>query len=204
MDYEALKRREWLNIEDDFLPLDIFNKLQTIMSSNDFAWFYCDGINRTPPQRHTTHERHNYKTSPSSSIPPVYEEENKTKFQFTHIFLMQQQIVSPFAKELDPILERIQPLVMLRVKANLLTRTPVVDEFTMHTDLSYIPEEKLKQISTSILYINTCDGYTKLEDGTKVESVANRLITFPANMKHTGTSCTNEKTRIVINFNYWK
>ena len=78
MDYEALKRREWLNIEDDFLPLDIFNKLQTIMSSNDFAWFYCDGINRTPPQRHTTHERHNYKTPPSSSIPPVYEEENKT------------------------------------------------------------------------------------------------------------------------------
>ena len=52
--------------------------------------------------------------------------------------------------------------------------------------------------------MNTNDGYTEFEDGTKVESVANRLVTFPANLKHTGTSCTDEKTRIVINFNYFK
>ena len=45
---------------------------------------------------------------------------------------------------------------------------------------------------------------TIFEDGKKVESVANRMLTFPANMKHTGTSCTDEKTRVVINFNYNK
>jgi len=53
------------------------------------------------------------------------------------------------------------------------------------------------------LYVNTNNGYTKFEDGTKVESVANRLVTFPANMKHKGTSCTDEKIRVVINFNYF-
>ena len=67
-----------------------------------------------------------------------------------------------------------------------------------------LSEEKLKQLTTSIFYINTNNGYTIFEDGTKVESVANRLLTFPTNMKHTGTSCTDEKTRIVINFNYFK
>ena len=46
------------------------------------------------------------------------------------------------------------------------------------------------------------NGYSEFEDGTKVESVANRMVTFPANVKHTGTSCTDEKTRVVINFNY--
>ena len=66
-----------------------------------------------------------------------------------------------------------------------------------------LSEEKQKQWKTSIFYVNTNNGYTLFEDGTKVESVANRMLTFPTNMKHTGTSCTDSQTRIVINFNYY-
>ena len=62
----------------------------------------------------------------------------------------------------------------------------------------------LKQSTTSIFYMNTNNGYTKFEDGTKIESVANRLVSFPSNMKHKGTSCTDEKTRVVINFNHFR
>ena len=65
-------------------------------------------------------------------------------------------------------------------------------------------EEKPKQWTTSIFYINTNNGYTKFENGEKVESVANRMVTFSTNLKHTGTSCTDERTRVVINFNYFK
>ncbi len=64
-------------------------------------------------------------------------------------------------------------------------------------------EEKLKQWKTSIFYVNTNNGYTKFEDGTIVESVANRMVIFPANIKHTGTTCSDEKRRVVINFNYY-
>ena len=46
------------------------------------------------------------------------------------------------------------------------------------------------------------DFEIEFEDGTKIESVANRLISFPEEMKHRGTSCTDEKIRVVINFNY--
>ena len=67
-----------------------------------------------------------------------------------------------------------------------------------------ILEEKQKQWTTSIFYVNTNDGYTLFEDGTKVESVANRMLSFPANMRHTGTTCTDQQIRIVINFNYFK
>ena len=52
--------------------------------------------------------------------------------------------------------------------------------------------------TTSILYINTNNGYTEIEDGTKVDSVANRLVSFPSNMEHRGISQTDEKTRILI------
>ena len=69
---------------------------------------------------------------------------------------------------------------------------------------SNMSEEKLKQWTTSIFYVNTNNGYTEFEDGTKIESVANRMVTFPTNLKHRGTSCTDEKIRVVINFNYFK
>ena len=52
--------------------------------------------------------------------------------------------------------------------------------------------------------MNTNNGYTKFEDGTTVKSEANRMVTFPASMRHLGTTCTDQKIRVVINFNYLK
>ena len=39
-------------------------------------------------------------------------------------------------------------------------------------------------IKRDIYYINTNNGYTKLEDGTKVMSVANRLLLFDGSTSH--------------------
>ena len=57
-------------------------------------------------------------------------------------------------------------------------------------------------MTTAIYYINTCNGWTEFEEGGKVKSVANRVIVFDSNLIHGGVSCTDEKTRILINFNY--
>ena len=57
-------------------------------------------------------------------------------------------------------------------------------------------------MKTSTYYINTNNGWTEFEDGGKVESVANRMLVFDSNLVHGGVSCTDEKTRILINFNY--
>ena len=167
-----------MKIEDDFLEQTAFDELQTLIKSSDFAWYYNPYID--------------YKT------------EKEKGFQFTHLFYRYDAPRSSFCEKLNPILEIIDPISLWRIKANLLTRTPNIIENAFHIDMSGISEEKLKQWTTSIFYINTNNGYTKFEDGTKVESIANRMITFPANLKHTGTSCTDEKIRIVINFNYWK
>ena len=55
--------------------------------------------------------------------------------------------------------------------------------------MSYVPgiednilHEKIKYWTTSILYMNTNNGYTIFENGDKVESVENRLVTFPNNL----------------------
>ena len=55
----------------------------------------------------------------------------------------------------------------------------------------------------AIYYLNTCDGYTYFKGGTKVESIANRIIIFPSEVWHGGTSVTNADRRVVINFNYY-
>ena len=43
----------------------------------------------------------------------------------------------------------------------------------------------------------------EFENGKKVESVENRLVTFDTPLRHTGTNCTNQKYRLTLNFNYY-
>ena len=166
-----------MKIEDNFLKQEEFDKIQKLMGEpSPFPWFYADRI--------------------------VFEDD-VDKFQFIHAFYDNHMPMSPFSNELDSIINIIQPFSIVKIRAKLLTRTPEIVESTFHVDIPLL-EEKLKQWTTSIFYINTNNGYTKFEDGTIVESVANRMLSFPANMKHCGTSCTNERRRIVINFNYFE
>ena len=172
-----------MKIEDNFLKQEDFDKIQKLMMEpSPFPWFYNDTIDYL---------------------------DDVDKFQFIHALYDNYRPMSPFSNELDSIINIIQPFSIVKVRAKLLTRTPEIVETSFHVDLS-LPEEKLRQWTTSIFYVNTNDGYTEFQDGriemenTKVKSVANRMVTFPANLRHRGTSCTNENTRVVINYNYFK
>ena len=90
-------------------------------------------------------------------------------------------------------------LSWLRVKANLNPRRCDHDQLgAYHQDFA------IENATTAIFYLNTNNGWTQFEDGTKVESVENRLVTFPATTHHVGFSCTDESVRIVLNLNYIK
>ena len=167
-----------MKIEDNYLDQKEFDGLQNIIMGEKFAWYYNNRIDSG---------------------------DDVDKYQFVHSFYFNHAPTSPFLEILTPIINKIESISLGKIKANLLTRTPNIIENTFHVDgdATY-DEEKLKQLTSSIFYVNTNNGYTKFEDGTKVESVANKMVTFPTNMKHTGTSCTDERTRVVINFNYFK
>ena len=166
-----------MEIIDDFLEQKDFDELHNIIMGNQFIWCYNNIIDYS---------------------------DDEDKHMFTHMFYSAPAPRSEYFENLAPIFEILQPISILRIKANLLTRTPNIVENSFHVDFGdVIKDEKQKQWATSIFYMNTNNGYTKFEDGTKVESVANRMVTFPSNMKHTGTSCTDEKIRVVINFNYF-
>jgi hypothetical protein len=42
-----------------------------------------------------------------------------------------------------------------------------------------------------------------LKDGTKIDSVENRILFFNPSEEHDSENCTDEKTRINININYF-
>ena len=80
---------------------------------------------------------------------------------------------------------------------NCNVRTENIIRHGFHVDVPTDYDSK-----TAILYLNTNNGYTEFENGQRVESVANRLVVFDSALKHTGTTCTDQKRRIVLNLNY--
>ena len=164
-------------IIDNFVDQDSFQMLRKTMFDPSFHWSYNSVIDY---------------------------EDDKDKFQFTHNFYDQKTggSSSIFYNDrfFNNILKKVGSKEIFRIKANLLTRTPEIVPNRFHTDIQgnwgVIP------YITSILYMNTNNGYTEFEDGTKVESIENRWVSFPEDTKHRGTSCTDERVRVVINFNY--
>jgi hypothetical protein len=121
---------------------------------------------------------------------------NDGYFQFVHNFYQENAPQSDYIKILNPILEKLNIFSLIRIKANLITITPKLIEHGMHQD--YL----IDNLKTAIYYVNTNNGYTVFEDETKINSIENRIAIFKTNKLHSGSSCTDKNTRIVINFNY--
>jgi len=163
-----------IKIIDNFLSKKEHKDIEKTITGFFFPWFYNDTI--------------------------VYEDDPKNWFQFTHLFYNCYDDRKSNAFHLiEPIIKKIDPLVLLKVKANLQPLTKKIEEHSFHTDF-----ENEEKVTTAIYYVNTNDGYTLFKTGEKVISVANRFTEFNNTQLHTGTTCTNTKVRLVINFNYIK
>jgi hypothetical protein len=103
--------------------------------------------------------------------------------------------MSPYYEKMIPILEKLDAKCLVRIKANLFPNTEILHEHPMHQDYEF-------SSTSAILSLNTCDGYTKLKDGTKIDSVANRILLFDSSEEHCSTSTTNVPARFNININY--
>lgn len=89
----------------------------------------------------------------------------------------------------------IKPTALIKVQGDLYFKTQKVKKIKI--------DAKDKNSKISILYINNNNGYTKFKDGTVVESVRNRIITFPADLEYAENTCTNDTFRCIINMNYY-
>ena len=166
---------------DNFLDEEYFDSLVTLFTDKerghrDMSWFFS-----------------------SNTVYPKIREKRVVSedrfFYMTHLFYSNSLPVSPLYDKLVPLLQKLEARCLIRIKANLFPNTEILHEHPMHVDYSFFH-------SAAVLSLNTCDGYTKLKDGTKIDSVANRILLFDASEKHCSTTTTNVFARFNININY--
>ena len=170
-----------VDIKENFLPDDKFKEIRDTLFSEAFCWYLAHDV-----------------VSADSKFGATCEE--IYNWQFVHNFYVSPATLSEKINTMNPIMKILDPRLLIRIKANLTPRADKIVEHGFHRDV----EPPISGATTSILYLNTNNGYTAFEDGTKVPSVANTFISFPSDIKHTGSTCTNEKFRGLINFNYIK
>jgi hypothetical protein len=156
-----------IKIIKDCLSKEDFTNIKNTLFSDSFAWYLNLGVNKALD---------NYS-------------------QFTHIFINNYIQNSNLLDNLKPIINVLNPLALIRVKANLLTKTEKIIKHGFHVDQNF-------KCTTAIFYVNTNNGYTEFENGKKIYSEENKLVIFDTFLKHTGTTCTDTNERIVINFNF--
>jgi hypothetical protein len=118
-----------------------------------------------------------------------------TSFYFTHLVFINNKVNSDFFNLFLPVLAKLDIKSLIRVKINCYPCTDKIKENEPHKDYEY-------DHKGVVFYFNTCNGYTKLNDGTKIDSIANRALFFNPAVPHQSTTCTNSKARFNMNINY--
>ena len=161
-----------MKIIDNFLDDDEFNIIQQYFLNDSFTWHLNDSI--------------------------ANKRQGIDQYQFTHTFFdISKPSLQNYSSFLQPLLLKLKPQYIFRIKANLRPRTTQGVLSDYHVDMS------LNQ-QTAIFYLNTNNGYTKFQenDYDDVKSIANRLLTFYGGLQHCGCSATDSNYRIVLNINY--
>lgn len=181
-----------MKVIDNFLNSDDAENLKAQLLNGNIPWFISDSVavSKTNLKNKSYYDK--IKDIPKST-PSNY------CFQFTHGFYSDYIPRSNFIEIIDPIIRKLQPAAIARIKANLNLITPEhYFKDAWHTDIENFRGK------TAVYYVNSNNGYTEFEDGKTVESVENRIAIFDASILHTGITCTDTKHRCVININYFE
>ena len=119
---------------------------------------------------------------------------NQKIYQFTSSLFKDGDLCYQFPA-LKTCLRKLNVKEIFRIKVNLNPRTVFHRNTGYHTD-------GWSNITTAVYYINTNNGWTHIKGHGKVKSVANRIVIFDSNLEHAGFTCTDENTRVTVNFNY--
>jgi hypothetical protein len=172
---------------DNFLDPKDFSDVQQIVMGEEMEWSYQEVLNHEQDGDKYIYDSYfahlvfrNEHFGRHAGITPPHDQVIRTRWLPAFIY----------------IVEKLNANALLRIKCNLYPWSQQLKEHSSHEDYPF-------EHTGALFSLNTCDGYTKLSDGTKVSSVANRMLLFNAGLKHCSTTTTNAKARFNINFNYF-
>ena len=175
-----------LEIIDNFLPPEEFERISEVFTGQDFPWF----VNKVK----VMHVARMF--DPKLQAAEIY------NWQMVNYLYGNGQPLSQMYEYPLPIINLLKPRALIRIKANLNHHTDSLH--SMHSILIVVSMvvKSLKEQRLLSFILIVIMVYTKFHNG-RVDSVANRLVKFPVNTPHSGTSTTNEKYRVVLNINYF-
>ena len=156
-------------IIDNYLKKEDYTNLRQMLESYNFPWYFYS---------HT-----------ADKTDDIF------NYQFIHLFYRDDVPNSDYFDILKPLIKQINPISLIRVKANLNPISHKLVKFDKHID------QPIK-CKVAIYYINDNNGYTVVGK-EKIKSKSNRIVFFDSNVEHYGTNSTNCKNRTLINFNYF-
>jgi len=154
----------------NFLPKKQFLEIKQFLESDWMPWFY----NKT-----------------QTDIKNVKKDDSF----FSHRFFYDNEKTSNLYDLIYPLIKKLNPNILLRVKANLTINRGSRVQSNFHTD------QDCKH-KVAIYYINKCNGYTLIGKNKKIKCEENKMLIFDGNLLHCAVSQTNKDQRIVININY--
>lgn len=168
-----------IKVIDNFLEREVCENIKSLVQAGDFPWYKGPVIG---------------KYNDGLEFTLLCDEIDN--YQFSHILYEKYEPKSNYFNILVPFINKLDISALYNAKINYNPKTETQIEHSFHIDTS-------SSCTTSIYYLNTNNGYTLFEDGTKVKSVENRMVLFPSNLYHTGTTCTDKQGRIILNINYF-
>lgn len=169
-----------IEIYDNYLEKETLLLLQENLTQPDFPWYYNKG-----------------KVGRNS----LYGSDIIYDYQFVHTFFRDGMQSSNMCSRIKPLIDKLDPFCIKRIKANMTLITPEPIVYGMHRD--FFAKKSLK---TAIFYVNTNNGPTLFETNDEIKhvnAVENRLVVFDSNIRHTGVSSSDTRYRIVLNINYY-
>ena len=156
-----------MKIIENFLEQKDFNQIKNIIFSQDFPWTFNEYCVDPPAPQIT---------------------------QFTHVFFW-NNVPRETYPILKPLIDKINPKSIGKIKANLNLKTEKILETDIHTDT--VDE----RFTSGIFFLNNNNGYCKINN-EKILSKENTLVVFKSNESHTGSTCTDNSRRVLINLVY--
>ena len=193
-----------MKVIDDYLPEKDWVLLEdAVMNpSNAFPWHFSPETLQEPLLKvdpldgyQFTHNLYNIMQIPRDSRQ-TYSRQKYTK-SVSNIPVFNKQIFQHFLPFINN--PKLNCKVLIKMKMNLNPRRSTIFEHGFHVD------NDLPNAKTAVFYFNDNDGYTIFEEtGEKVYSKENRIVIFDNNKRHSGTTCTNQVARYVLNINFYE
>ena len=119
----------------------------------------------------------------------------QASYYFTHVF-WDNFYTEPQSQLFTPLFFFFYCHALMRIKANCYPSTSEIILHDNHLDYDFSHKG-------AIFYLNTNNGCTILEDEHEIQSVENRLLLFDPSKPHRSTTCTDDKCRVNVNFNFF-